>query len=66
MDTEFVEEGALVRALELVSLTGGLATAQKLAREEADLALASLSVLPEGAAKKSLQLMVDYVLDRIY
>ena len=49
-----------------LSCTGGLATAQRLARDEADLALASLSVLPEGQAKRSLQLMVDYVLDRIY
>ena len=29
IDAEFVEEGSLTRALELVSLTGGLATAQK-------------------------------------
>jgi hypothetical protein len=30
------------------------------------MALAALNVLPDGAAKRSLQLMVDYVLDRIY
>lgn len=45
---------------------GGMAEAQRLARKEADIALRSLEVLPEGPAKRSLQLMVDYVLYRLY
>lgn len=46
--------------------SGGVEAARQLARQEADKALAALSVLPAGRAKRSLELMVDYVLDRIY
>lgn len=66
IENEFIEEGSLDRAIRLVTSTGGLAAAQKLARDEANLALAALEVLPEGAAKRSLELMIDYVLYRIY
>lgn len=66
IESEFVEPDALPRALSLVTSTGGLVAAQALAREEADTALRALEVLPEGQAKRSLQLMVDYVLDRLY
>lgn len=45
---------------------GGVERARQLAREEADKALAALEALPPSRAKRSLQLMVDYVLDRIY
>ena len=45
---------------------GGIDQARQLARDEADKALASLAVLPPSRAKRSLELMVDYVLDRIY
>ena len=65
IESEFIEEGSLQRAIHLVHTTGGLAAAQKLAKDEANLALAALKVLPEGAAKRSLELMVDYVLFRI-
>ncbi len=63
---EFVEEGSLARALELVRETGGIEEARLLARQQADMALASLECLPECASKRSLRLMVDYVLERIY
>jgi all-trans-nonaprenyl-diphosphate synthase len=66
IDSEFTEEGALQRALQLVVESGGIEAAQQLARQEADLALAALACLPEGQPKRSLQLMVEYVLERIY
>jgi all-trans-nonaprenyl-diphosphate synthase len=66
IDSEFMEDGSLERAIELVTATGGLAAAQQLARDEADTALAALDVLPESQAKRSLVLMVDYILDRLY
>jgi hypothetical protein len=66
--SEFVEEGSLARALHLVAAGGGIEAARRLARREADAALAALECLPEpaSAAKRSLQLMVEYVLQRIY
>jgi hypothetical protein len=33
---------------------------------QGDLALSALSCLPDGPARRSLALMVDYVLERIY
>lgn len=66
MDSEFQEDGSLERALQLVGEAGGIDAARQLARQEADLALAALECLPECSAKRSLQLMVDYVLDRLY
>ncbi|GLI66167.1 hypothetical protein VaNZ11_009930 [Volvox africanus] len=66
VSSEFVEEGALERALELVRETGGIEEARLLARQQADMALAALECLPEGPARRSLRLMVDYVLERIY
>lgn len=63
---EFVEEGSLQRALQLVTDMGGLDEARVLARQEADLALKALDCLVDGPSKRSLQLMVQYVLERIY
>lgn len=63
---EFVEDGSLERALQLVTEFGGIDEARVLARKEADAALAALSCLPEGPSKRSLALMVDYVLERLY
>ena len=40
--------------------------ARALAREEGQKAVAALACLPETPAKKSLELMVDYVLERLY
>lgn len=43
-----------------------LCRARTLAREQGDLALASLACLPDTPAKRSLELMVDLVLERLY
>jgi hypothetical protein len=40
--------------------------ARALAREQGDLALAALSCLPDTPSKRSLELMVDLVLERLY
>lgn len=66
IQSEFSEPGSLQRAVDLVVSSGGVDAARRLAREEADKALAALAVLPASRAKRSLELMVDYVLDRIY
>lgn len=66
IENEFAEDGSLGTALLLVQRGGGIEKSQRLARDQADKALACLSVLPEGPSKRSLQLMVDYVLDRLY
>lgn len=66
IQSEFKEPESLQRAIDLVVTTGGVEAARQLAREEADKALAALSVLAPSRAKRSLELMVDYVLDRIY
>lgn len=66
VQSEFSEPASLQRAVELVTSAGGVERARQLARDEADKALAALSVLPPSDAKRSLELMVDYVLDRIY
>lgn len=66
IDGEFQEPGSMDRALEIIAEVGGIDAAFRLAREEADLALSSLEGLPDTPSKRSLQLMVDYVLDRLY
>jgi all-trans-nonaprenyl-diphosphate synthase len=66
IDTEFQEEGALEEALALVRSCDGLEGARALAKAEGDLARASLARLPHGEARRSLESMVDYVLQRIY
>ena len=66
VESRFKKEGSLQEALDLVSSGGGIDQARKLAREEADVALAQLNVLPESEAKESMIKMVDYVLERLY
>lgn len=66
IQSEFAEPDSLKRAIELVVSSGGVEAARQLARDEADKALAAINVLPASPAKRSLELMVDYVLDRIY
>lgn len=66
IDSEFVEEGDLQRAIELVTAGGGVAAAKRLASEEADKALASLQCLGDSESKQSMEGMVSYVLDRLY
>lgn len=46
--------------------SGGIEAARVLARQEADAALLCLDSLSDSAAKRSLQMMVEYVLHRIY
>ena len=45
IQSEFVDEGALARALALVQAAGGMAAARSLARQEADLVRCSLRCL---------------------
>jgi all-trans-nonaprenyl-diphosphate synthase len=66
VETEFQEEGALAEALALVTSCDGLEAARALARAEGDAARAALHRLPHGEARRSLESMVDYVLQRIY
>jgi all-trans-nonaprenyl-diphosphate synthase len=66
IQTEFTEEGSLQRALVLVSEAGGIQAAQELAEREGQLARQALSGLADCPAKRSLELMVDYVLERIH
>ena len=53
-------------ALGMVSSSGGIDMARALARSEGDAALRCLEGLPDCPSKRSLQMMVDYVLDRLY
>lgn len=66
IEAEFPDDGDLDRALALVAESGGLDDARRLARAEADAARAALACLPECEAKASLEMMVEYVLDRLY
>jgi len=66
IESEFTEEGALQQALALVDKAGGIAAARQLAEREGQLARQALNVLDDSPAKRSLELMVDYVLERIH
>ncbi|CAK0783050.1 hypothetical protein CVIRNUC_006245 [Coccomyxa viridis] len=66
IQNEFDGGSSFARALDLVHLGGGIQAARHLARQEADMALDALQCLPASPAKKSLEMMVDYVLDRLY
>eukprot|EP00891_Asterochloris_glomerata_P009760 jgi/Astpho2/9760/Aster-03737 len=66
VDSDFQEAGGLQRAIDLVKQSGGLADAKALAQQEADLALNALRSLRPSPAKESLELMVGYVLHRLY
>ena len=66
VEAEFPDEGDLAAALDLVAASGGLDDARRLARAEADAARAALECLPEGEARRSLEAMVEYVLDRLF
>ncbi|KAK9807153.1 hypothetical protein WJX73_001026 [Symbiochloris irregularis] len=62
----FSEQGDTQHAIQLIKQSGGLDAARQLARQEADQALLALECLPACPSKRSLELMVDYVLDRLY
>mmetsp|Transcript_2004 Transcript_2004/g.5908 ORF Transcript_2004/g.5908 Transcript_2004/m.5908 type:complete len:431 (+) Transcript_2004:217-1509(+) len=66
IDSEFEDDDSLQRALEIVHEVGGIDKSFSLARQEADKALASLRCLPDSPSKRSLELLVSYVLDRLY
>lgn len=65
IETQFANPEDLAEAIEIVN-ESGIEDARRLAREEADMALAALKGLPEGEAKTSLVDMVGYVLERLY
>jgi all-trans-nonaprenyl-diphosphate synthase len=65
VDSEFQEPGDLQEALALVASSGGLEAARLLAKSHGEEALAALHRLPPCESKRSLELMVDYVLHRI-
>lgn len=65
IETQFANPEDLAEAIEIVN-ESGIEDARRLAREEADMALAALKGLPEGKAKTSLVDMVGYVLERLY
>ncbi|CAI5463833.1 unnamed protein product [Closterium sp. Yama58-4] len=66
VDSEFVEEGSLEQAVELVLASGGVEKARAMAEEHGRSAKRALDMLPEGDAKRSLLGMVDYVLERLF
>lgn len=63
---EFTDEGSLEAAIALVIRGGGIEKARQLAKEKGNLALKDLECLPQGPLRRSLEGMVDYVLERIY
>jgi geranylgeranyl pyrophosphate synthase len=63
---EFTEDSSLARALVLVEQAGGIAAARELAEQEGQLARDALKGLTDSEAKRCLELMVDYVLERIH
>eukprot|EP00271_Cylindrocystis_brebissonii_P004731 TRINITY_DN16561_c0_g1_i1.p1 TRINITY_DN16561_c0_g1~~TRINITY_DN16561_c0_g1_i1.p1 ORF type:complete len:487 (-),score=82.09 TRINITY_DN16561_c0_g1_i1:1744-3204(-) len=66
IDSEFVDDGALERAVQLVIDGGGIEEARALAKSEGEAARSCLSELPEGEVRRSLEGMVDYVLERLF
>jgi all-trans-nonaprenyl-diphosphate synthase len=65
IENQFENEGDLQKAIDIVG-EHGIEEARRLAKQEGDIALASLRQLPDSEAKRSLEAMVGYVLERIY
>lgn len=65
IENEFTEDGSLERALELVKRSGGIEKSMELAREEGEKARSALACLPDSPAKDSLELMIEYSLERL-
>jgi all-trans-nonaprenyl-diphosphate synthase len=65
IDSEFIEEGSLEKAIELVHSCGGIKRAQDLAKEKANLAIENLQCLPQSKFRTALENMVKYNLERI-
>lgn len=66
IESQFKEDGTLEKAIDIIVQGGGIEMARQLARQQGNLALQSLACLPDSQSKRSLELMVDYVLDRLY
>ncbi|XP_024515023.1 probable solanesyl-diphosphate synthase 3, chloroplastic isoform X1 [Selaginella moellendorffii] len=66
IDSEFTDEGSLESAVQLVKRGGGIDRAMELAKQKAELAIQALECLPVGAARSSLEKMVEYVLERVF
>ncbi|KAJ4806659.1 solanesyl diphosphate synthase 1 [Rhynchospora pubera] len=65
IDSEFMEEGSLEKAIELVHSCGGIKKAQDLAKEKGNFAIQNLQCLPQSEFKTALENMVRYNLERI-
>lgn len=65
IDNEFNEDGSFEEAVKLIIKCGGIARAQDLAKEKADLAMQNLRCLPRSEFRTSLEGMVKYNLERI-
>eukprot|EP00899_Mesostigma_viride_P023598 jgi/Mesvir1/4422/Mv11916-RA.1 len=66
VEGEFADEGSLEEAIEIVKRVGGIEKAKALARQEGDAARKCLECLPYSETRRSLEGMVDYVLERLY
>ncbi|GLJ31629.1 hypothetical protein SUGI_0635250 [Cryptomeria japonica] len=65
IDSEFIEEGSLNVAIDLVYRGGGIERSQSLAKQKGDQAIENLQCLPPSTLRSSLEGMVKYVLERI-
>ena len=65
IDSEFEEEGSFERALELVKSCGAVEQARQMARDNGARARECLQPLPESEVRRSLEGLVDFVLERI-
>ncbi|GFP78700.1 solanesyl diphosphate synthase 1 [Phtheirospermum japonicum] len=65
IESEFCESGSLEEAIDIVKNCGGIDRARELASEIADRAVGNLKCLPQSLFRQSLELMVNYNLERI-
>jgi all-trans-nonaprenyl-diphosphate synthase len=66
IESEFVEEGSLQRALAMVNDAGGIQAARALAWKEVALAQGCLKSLPDGPARTGLEHVTQEVLGAMY
>lgn len=65
IESEFCETGSLEEAIGIVKSCGGIARAQELAKEKADIAIQNLKCLPPSPFRVALEEMVQYNLERV-
>ncbi|XP_019158944.1 PREDICTED: probable solanesyl-diphosphate synthase 3, chloroplastic [Ipomoea nil] len=65
IESEFCEAGALEEAIGIVKRCGGIARAEELAKEKADIAIQNLECLPPSPFRVALEEMVQYNLERV-